>query len=302
MWLRRVLVVVGLAAIAGLGFVYLGGGIDLLGATTDAESESATTALNETVAPPAPRRAEAVGPSGVSALGRLEPQHGILQVSGPSDLVVVVRTLNVEEGDRVKAGEIIATLDTGDVLAARIGRIEAELVNARRELARSEKLHQEDVLQEAERDRWESEVAILEAEKRQAEAELERSIVYSPIDGQVLEVHTRPGERVGEHGIVELAKTHRMYAIAEVYEADIGRVRRGQRATITSPALPQPLTGTVEWIRLEVAKQDALGTDPAARKDARVVEVRIRLDDSDAAAGLTNLEVEVLIEPSGESD
>jgi HlyD family secretion protein len=216
--------------------------------------------------------------------------------------VVVVKTLNVEEGDRVKAGQILATLDTGDVLAARIGRIEAELVNARRELARSERLLEEDVLQEAERDRWESEVAVLEAEKRQAEAELDRSIVYAPIDGQVLEVHTRPGERVGENGIVELAKTHRMYAIAEVYEADIGRVRRGQRATVTSPALPEPLTGTVEWIRLEVAKQDALGTDPAARKDARVVEVRVRLDDSDAAWGLTNLEVEVLIEPTGESD
>ena len=47
----------------------------------------------------------------------------------------------------------------------------------------------------------------------------------------------------------------------------------------------------------KVAKQDSLGTDPAARKDARVVEVEIRLDDSQAAAGLTNLQVEVEIAP-----
>ena len=138
------------------------------------------------------------------------------------------------------------------------------------------------MLPESERDRWETRVAVLEAEKRQAEAELARTSVYSPIDGQVLEVHAHPGERVGEDGIVELAKTQRMYAIAEVYETDIGRVSRGQRATVTSPALEGELTGTVEWISLKVAKQDALG--------------------SDAAAGLTNLEVEVLIEPASESD
>ena len=105
-------------------------------------------------------------------------------------------------------------------------------------------------------------------------------------------------DRLVSSGILELARTHRMYAIAEVYETDIARVAKGQRALITSPALAEPLTGVVEWVSLKVAKQDALGTDPAARKDARVVEVEVRLDDSAAAAALTNLQVEVLIEPS----
>ncbi len=198
----------------------------------------------------------------------------------------------------MKKGQLIATLDTADIHAAHVERIEAELENARREMKRSQELHRDQVLPDSERDRWETQVAVLEAEKKQAEAELARTSVYSPIDGQVLEVHTHPGERVGEDGIVELAKTQRMYAIAEVYETDIARVRKGQRATITSPALEGELTGTVEWISLKVAKQDALGTDPAARKDARVVEVKVRLDDSRAAAGLTNLQVEILIEPS----
>jgi HlyD family secretion protein len=88
-----------------------------------------------------------------------------------------------------------------------------------------------------------------------------------------------------------------MYAIAEVYETDVARVEVGQRAEVFSPALPAPLGGTVEWIDLEVGKQDALGTDPAARKDARVVEVEVKLDDSALASGLTNLQVEVTIGP-----
>jgi HlyD family secretion protein len=87
-----------------------------------------------------------------------------------------------------------------------------------------------------------------------------------------------------------------MFAIAEVYETDSARVQPGQRAWVTSPALPGPLTGRVDWIRLKVAKQDALGTDPAARKDARVVEVEIRLDDSSVAQRFTHLQVEIEIE------
>lgn len=110
-------------------------------------------------------------------------------------------------------------------------------------------------------------------------------------------MHARAGERVGPEGIVELGRTDAMYAIAEVYEDDVARVRVGQRARISSPALPAPLEGTVDWVHLKVAKQDALGTDPAARKDARVVEVEVRLDDSEPAAGFTHLQVEVEIEP-----
>ena len=59
-----------------------------------------------------------------------------------------------------------------------------------------------------------------------------------------------------------------MYAIAEVYETDVGRLTLGQRATVSSAALPDQLTGRVERIRPIVRKQDQIGTDPAARKAA----------------------------------
>jgi len=57
------------------------------------------------------------------------------------------------------------------------------------------------------------------------------------------------------------------------------------------------LTGTVRAIRQKVEKQDEIGTDPAARKDARIIEVPILLDDAAPAAGLTNLQVDVVIYP-----
>jgi HlyD family secretion protein len=90
-----------------------------------------------------------------------------------------------------------------------------------------------------------------------------------------------------------------MYAVAEVYETDISKVRLGQRATITSDAFPAKLQGTVDQIGWEVGKKDVLSTDPAAATDVRVVEVKIGLDSasSQRVAGLTNLQVTVEIEP-----
>jgi HlyD family secretion protein len=110
-------------------------------------------------------------------------------------------------------------------------------------------------------------------------------------------VHAHAGERVGPEGILELGNTDEMYAVAEVYETDIRWVRVGQRASVSSPALPQPLAGTVEWIKPKIGKIDVLGTDPAARTDARVVEVEIRLDDSAPVSSLTNLQVAVEFAP-----
>jgi HlyD family secretion protein len=140
-------------------------------------------------------------------------------------------------------------------------------------------------------------VAVAQAQLLRVQAELHRSHVYAPVDGRVILINTRPGEMIGENGILELAQVDSMYAIAEIYETDIRRVRVGQRATISSSALEGDLTGQVERIRQKVEKMDEIGTDPAARKDARIIEVLIMLDDSGPAAGLTNLQVNVVIQP-----
>ena len=129
----------------------------------------------------------------------------------------------------------------------------------------------------------------------EAEALPAGQTVRSPMVGQVHEVLRRPGELIQGDGILELGRVDRMYAIAEVYETDIHNVHVGQKATITSDALDGPLSGTVERISLKVQKHDEIGVDPAAHKDARIIEVKILLDDPEPAAALTFLQVEVVI-------
>ena len=86
-----------------------------------------------------------------------------------------------------------------------------------------------------------------------------------------------------------------MYAVAEIYETDITQVKIGQSARIITPALKEPVTGKVERIALMIGRMDALGTDPIAKTDARVVEVFILLDEPETLSALTNLQVEVEI-------
>ena len=261
-------------------------------------------ARTESQEPPAGATREGTTPQAslaVSALGRLEPEHGVRRVAGPSLPSVVVRDLLVDRGDRVTKGQLLAVLDTADLQAAVVKEKEAELANARREYDRSLQLSRSQVESDSHRDEWRTKVAVLEAQLERAECDRKLTEVRAPIDGQVLDVHTRAGERVGDGGIVDLGATQAMFAIAEVYETDIGRVAVGQRARVSSPVFAAPIGGVVERIRPKIQKQDALGTDPAARKDSRVVEVEIRLDQSAPVAGLTLVQVEVTILPTGRS-
>lgn len=130
-----------------------------------------------------------------------------------------------------------------------------------------------------------------------AKTELEQAYVRSPIAGQILKIRTRPGEKLDDDGIVELSQTEQMAAIAEVYQTDIGKVKLGQPAVVTSPVFAGEVGGTVSQIGLQVSRQNVFSNEPGENLDRRIVEVKIRLDPEATAkvAGLTNLQVHTSI-------
>jgi HlyD family secretion protein len=133
-----------------------------------------------------------------------------------------------------------------------------------------------------------------------AKADLDDVYVRVPVAGRILKINTRIGEQVNmQQGIVELGQTDRMYAIAEVYETDVYKIQVGQRARVTSEngGFEGELQGTVEHIGLQIKKKNILDSDPAADKDARVVEVKLRIDtkDSKKVEALTNLQTRITI-------
>ncbi|HCF28835.1 MAG TPA: HlyD family secretion protein [Cyanobacteria bacterium UBA11049] len=138
-------------------------------------------------------------------------------------------------------------------------------------------------------------------EVKQAQADLALALVKAPISGEIIKIHTRAGEAISADGIAEMGRTEQMIAVAEVLESDIGRVRLGQRATISSEnqAFSGQIQGTVIEVGRQIGKQDVLDSDPAADVDARVVEVKIGLspEASQRVSGLTyaNVVVKILI-------
>jgi HlyD family secretion protein len=336
----------------------------------------------------------------VTALGRLAPRGEVIKLSAPtSSQGNRVDRLLVQEGDRVKAGQVIAILDSHDerkaaleeaneqvnvaqaqldviqagakqgeinaqqaeidrlsvesrgniaVQVATVERLQAEFRNAQTEFNRYQSLYQQGAISASERDQRqltldtaqksvqeaqvtldrirsttpqdlnkakatldqiaevrpvdvrsaEAEVNRAIAARNQAKASFDQSEVRSPVDGEVLYIHTRSGEVVSTDGIVEIGQTRRMQAIAEVYQSDISKIQVGQRVRVTSDSIPGELVGTVERIGSQVRRQAIVNTDPSSNIDARVVEVHAALDDasSQKAAKFTNLQIQVVIE------
>lgn len=259
-----------------------------------------------------PRPAPALSPisrpsslSGIGALGYIEPRSRILRVShdaGPDG--ARIETLNVDTGDKIKKNDTIAIFsDYGrklakrDSIAKQIPQLEAQLRSERANLEyvdndyRRIKNAQDSAISISAKEKAELEVRRSTAEIQSihsqidaaranlvlSEEELVQSRVVAPIDGTILAVHARAGERVGDTGIVEMADLDHLDVVAEIYERDIARVTAGQEAEITIPGIETPITGKVYDIGHMVQKNGLVDTDPLATRDLRVIPVRIEL-------------------------
>jgi HlyD family secretion protein len=236
---------------------------------------------------------------------------------------------------RARLAQIMAGAKRSEILAqqARLERSRAGLVDARDDLARVEALlkrnastiearedallRRDDLELEVRQSEatlagltevWAVDVELQRAEIRAAEAavetaraELDASIVRSPIDGRILTIHARCGERIGDLGILEMGDTDVMHAVAEVYEADVSRLRVENRASIGLISTTRDFAGRVVEVGGMVRRKVVLGNDPVDDTGARVVEVRVQIDPagSETLRGLSNSRVNVMIDVDG---
>lgn len=199
------------------------------------------------------------------------------------------------------------------VLARTEATAQGQLQEARAELTRLENTGQAQVTAAQSTLDQVSEVRAVDVQRAQAEVEtakadfakaqndLNRATIRAPKAGQILNIHTRPGEQISESGIVSLGQTEQMLAIAEVYQSDIARVALGQPATVRGQAFSGALQGEVVEIGRQISRQNVFSTELGENLDRRVVEVKIALmpEDSQRVAGLSNLQVQVVIQVEG---
>ena len=133
-----------------------------------------------------------------------------------------------------------------------------------------------------------------------AETNLAQAYIRAPMDGQILKIRTRLGEKVSNDGIVELGATDRMVAVLEVYQTEIDRVKVGQSATISGQAFQGEVKGIVSQVGLQVERQRQATNQAGENLDRRVIDVKVRLnpEDSRRVAAFTNLQVQGKIQLS----
>lgn len=223
-----------------------------------------------------------------------------------------VERLYVREGDRVKRGDPIVRIAADDV-RAQLTLAEKSLVvaeatereacraadQAARDLSRSERLAQDDVLSLGLLERAQTEAgmtaAACEAARArvgQARASLEvarvglgRTVLSAPFDGVVAELSTEEGEWVTPSPpglpippVVELFDPDDTYVSAPLDEVDVGRVAAGVPVRVTFDAYPgRTFPGKVTRVADYVLD---------LREQNRTFEVEVVLQDADFARTL----------------
>ena len=193
-----------------------------------------------------------------------------------------------------------ATVEQIDLKQLDFDRLQLEVRRAEAQLASLREIRDVDILV-AER-----EILSAESTVATAEADVEASRILAPAAGRVLRIHTHPGERVSDAGVLELGNVRQMQVVAEVFEADVAILRIGMAAEVKIDASEEKLTGRIAEIGNLVARKVVLTNDPVSDTDARIVEVRIQLDPEhlENVARLSNARVEVSIflpEANGDS-
>jgi HlyD family secretion protein len=206
----------------------------------------------------------------VMATGTLKPTN---QVDVGSELSGITETVEVQYNDRVKVGQVLATLDASRY-EAQVNQSKASLASARAQVLNAEATEKEAQIKldrlkevwqtsggkvpsktdidaaEAALQRALASVATANAQVSQAQATLEENqtnmsklVIKSPVNGIVLSRAIEPGQTVAASFqspvLFTLAEDlSRMELYVDVDEADVGQVKEGQEATFTVYGYP----------------------------------------------------------------
>jgi HlyD family secretion protein len=203
----------------------------------------------------------------VTATGSVQPTN---RVDVSSELSGTIRDVLVDYNSPVTAGQQLAELDTDKLEAtvessraklaaakAKVADAEATVVEKERDLARKKTLAEKQYtstqdldLAQAAYDRavaalasTRADVGVAEAELKLNETNLGKACICSPINGVVLERNVDPGQFVATSlqapvlfSIAEDLK--QMELQVDVDEADVGTIKKGQRASFSVDAFP----------------------------------------------------------------
>jgi membrane fusion protein (multidrug efflux system) len=186
------------------------------------------------------------------------------QVSG------ALLAMEVEEGDRVDTGDLLARLDDREI-RAQLRSAEAAFNVAEAAYERSQQLRERQVITQPEYERDQTAYEAARAQLDQLQTRAGFTEVRAPIGGIVTTKAVESGDVVGNQGrILEIAEVDTMVVRVAISELDVVQIREGDMVDVALDALPgQPLRARVRRIF------------PAADPATRLVPVEVALERAD---------------------
>ncbi len=124
-----------------------------------------------------------------------------------------------------------------------------------------------------------NDIAIIKAKLDSARNTREQALVRSPLDGIVIQIYTRQGERISQSGIAKIVDLSQLRVLADVDELHVGRIANGGKVEVTFRGSPTVYQGTISRVAPTVKRMQRMEPDGGSSTDARVVQVEIQLDD-----------------------
>lgn len=148
-----------------------------------------------------------------------------------------VRSILVEEGDDVEAGQLLARLD-GDRLRLELEQSQANLQKLRRDYERNVNLKEKGLISAGDFDKIQYEMEALEASNNLAKLELSYTEIRAPIAGVISERLVKIGNTIEVNApLFRVTSLEPLVAYLHVPEREYRRIARGMPATIQVDAL-----------------------------------------------------------------
>lgn len=156
--------------------------------------------------------------------------------------------LAVKEGQLVRRGSLIATLDM-ETVEKQIAELEKSKELAVELYDRQKRLWDQNIGSEVQYLQAKNNVERLDKSLETMRFQLTKSKVYAPISGYVHQEMVKSGEMAGPGApIVSILKTDVVKVVADVPEAYLKAIRRGEQVTVSFPALDMEKTAKVSMI------------------------------------------------------
>ena len=149
----------------------------------------------------------------------------------------LVDNIRAEEGDYVKKGQILMTLEADEYVLAE-EKAKLNYLNQKSDFERLSAMYNENLLSKEEFEKAKYSLQGLEVDWKQAKLNLSYTRITAPISGVVGDRFIKPGDRIQPSDrLFTVINTDEMIAVVYAPEKELGNVEKNQMAYITSDHL-----------------------------------------------------------------